>query len=342
MNFRGEVSLQGLEASGLAVVLRECAPHGPVEDVVDEGRLARARDARDGDETVARNRDGEVLEVVLRSPLDRPAAVFGRPGAFFSAFDAPSSRQVVRREGRIFRAQRGARLAVELDGAALFARARPQIHHAVGGEHHLRIVFDRDHGVPRFGHAADDAACRHVLHVLPAQGQALFPAFRALDAVAGLAPHGLARQAHAGQALGRGEDDTAVAVVPGIGLVLAHDRELDTVDGLQLLQAQAQGPGHQHVYLHQGLPPGIVRAQGALPLPVGCQAAKKLSGRRASPLEPGLLRHLFREALLPQGRIVRGQAGQQQGPHHEREGLRGVRQQGKLPNDRLVRMSRTC
>lgn len=37
MNFRGKVSLQGPEMSGLAVVLRERAPHGPIEDVVDEG-----------------------------------------------------------------------------------------------------------------------------------------------------------------------------------------------------------------------------------------------------------------------------------------------------------------
>lgn len=64
------------------------------------------------------------LRLCSEAPSDRPAAVFGRPGALLGALDAPSSRQVVRREGRVFRAQRGARLAVELDGAALLARAR--------------------------------------------------------------------------------------------------------------------------------------------------------------------------------------------------------------------------
>ena len=157
MNLCGQVSPEGAETAGFAVVLSERAPHGPIKDVVDEGRFARTRDARNGYESVARDRDGEVLEVVFGGVFDRPTAVFWRPEKLVGALDAPSSRQIVRRESRIFRAQRGTRLPVELNGAALLACARPQIHHTVGGEHHLRIVFDRDHGVARLGDAADDA-----------------------------------------------------------------------------------------------------------------------------------------------------------------------------------------
>ena len=58
------------------------------------------------------------------------------------------------------------------------------------------------------------------------------------EAAGGVVPAGLAGQANTDQALAGGEDDAAVGVVPGVGLVLAHDGELDTIEGEQFFQCQ--------------------------------------------------------------------------------------------------------
>lgn len=74
-------------------------------------------------------------------------------------------------------------------------------------------------------------------------------------------------KAHTGEAAVVGEDDAAVGVVPGVGLVLLEDGELDAVDGLQLVQGHAQGHGCEHVDLHQRLAAFVVSAQGGIPSP---------------------------------------------------------------------------
>lgn len=56
-------------------------------------------------------------------------------------------------------------------------------------------------------------------------------------------------EADAGEAFAGGEDDAAALVVVGVGLVLAHDGELDAVDGLQLLQGEAELAGDEHIQL---------------------------------------------------------------------------------------------
>ena len=45
----------------------------------------------------------------------------------------------------------------------------------------------------------------------------------------------LAVEAYAGEATVVGEDDAAVGVIPGVGLVLLENGELDAVDGFQLI-----------------------------------------------------------------------------------------------------------
>ena len=77
----------------------------------------------------------------------------------------------------------------------------------------------------------------------------------------------LAVKAHTGEAAVVGEHDAAVGVVPGVGLVLLEHRELDAVDGFQLIQGHAQGHGGEHVNLHQRLAAFVVGAQGGVPGP---------------------------------------------------------------------------
>ena len=77
----------------------------------------------------------------------------------------------------------------------------------------------------------------------------------------------LVEPADAGQALGAGPDDPAVLVVPGAGLVLLQDREVDPVDLDQLVEGQAERLRDQHVDLDQRHAAGELGAQagGAVP-----------------------------------------------------------------------------
>jgi hypothetical protein len=68
------------------------------------------------------------------------------------------------------------------------------------------------------------------------------PALHGLDGP----PFG-AGKADAWESLAGREDDAAAAVVPGVRLVLAQDRELDPVNGLQLLQGEPQGTKTLHL-----------------------------------------------------------------------------------------------
>ena len=60
-------------------------------------------------------------------------------------------------------------------------------------------------------------------------------------------------ESHSGEALTRSEDDAAVLVVPGIRFILAEDRELDPVDGFELIQGEAKRHGRQ-AHLFQPAP----------------------------------------------------------------------------------------
>lgn len=100
------------------------------------------------------------------------------------------------------------------------------------------------------------------------------------DAVGGIGGAAGAGQADIDQAFAGGEDNAAVLVVPGVGFVLAHDGELYTVDGEQLIQGEAEGLGDEDVDFQQGLAAGVVAAQGVVALPVGGQLTEEVLGQR--------------------------------------------------------------
>ena len=68
-----------------------------------------------------------------------------------------------------------------------------------------------------------------------------------VDGVAGVVLEGFAGEANAGEALGGGEDDAAGGVVVGVGFVLAHDGELDSVEGEEFVEGEAEGDGGEYV-----------------------------------------------------------------------------------------------
>lgn len=99
---------------------------------------------------------------------------------------------------------------------------------------------------------ADGIAGLEVLDVVPAEGDVLFGVVvaiadmaRSYRGIVGLYSVGYAvgevgfaggaGEADVDEAFAGGEDDAAVLVVPGVGFVLAHDGELDTVDGEQFV-----------------------------------------------------------------------------------------------------------
>ena len=74
-------------------------------------------------------------------------------------------------------------------------------------------------GLGVVGDGTEDGAGLHAFDVFPADG---------------VGGYFFAWKADTGKTLGTSEGDATVLVVPGIGLILAHDRELDPVDGFEL------------------------------------------------------------------------------------------------------------
>ena len=142
-----------------------------------------------------------------------------------------------------------------------------------------------------------------MLDVFPAEGDALNCALGRLDCVVGavgqVAVAGLAGQAYTDEAFAGGEDDAAGLVVPGVGFVLAHDRELDAVDGEQFFKGQTEGLGDEDVDFYQGLAAGVVAAQGVVALPFGGEVGEEVLGQRGNGFAGGP--PLLAEAVLPVG-----------------------------------------
>lgn len=59
---------------------------------------------------------------------------------------------------------------------------------------------------------------------------------------------------YASETFRAGEHDVALAVIPGIVLVLLQHRELNVVYHFKILKAQPQGHRADDINLHQGLP----------------------------------------------------------------------------------------
>ncbi len=135
-----------------ALVVARLRPHAVqpvrerlVEDLVHERRLARARDAGDGDEPPHGEVDVDALQVVHRRAAD------GEPAALvvlaprrdedppLAAQELPGDRAERRRD-----VVRG---AVRDDLAPVLAGARPEVDHPVRRAHHLLVVLDDEDGV---------------------------------------------------------------------------------------------------------------------------------------------------------------------------------------------------
>ena len=112
-------------------------------------------------------------------------------------------------------------------------------------------------------------------------------------------------------------------------------------EGKGALQRHAQRPRRQHVNFHQRLPPGIIRAQGAVPLPLRRQIRKKRIRQAGVLFQPDLLPHFLRKALLPQGRIMRRQTGQRQDKRAGTAGQR-VRKVRKLLCKIITKIPLSC
>ena len=127
--------------------------------------------------------------------------------------------------------------------------------------------------------SAADGAGFEVADILPPEGDVRFMTSGCVEGVGAVAPDGLARETHAGEALGDGEDDAAIGVIPGIGLVLAHDGELDAVDGEEFVQRKVEGLGGEDVDLDQGLAAGVVGTEGNVAVPDWRKVGEERSGQ---------------------------------------------------------------
>ncbi len=138
-----------------------------VEHVLHQRGLARAGDARDADQTLERDRDVEVLQVVLRraQQLEEALRLPGR-----------ARRLGALAAGEVLGGQRARRFqfrrrAEEHHLAAALAWPGSHVEDAVGGEHDLRIVLhhhERVAGVAQLAHHLDHTP--HVARVQPDGG----------------------------------------------------------------------------------------------------------------------------------------------------------------------------
>ena len=116
-----------------------------------------------------------------------------------------------------------------------------------------------------------------------------------------------------GRPLLHGEDDAAVLVVPGVVFVLAEDGELDAVDRAEFVEGEAQGHRRQDVNLHEGLPPFVIRPEGAVSLPFRGEVGEFVVVQAGIILRPALLPESLVPAFLPEFGVVGGEAVEHEG-----------------------------
>ncbi len=121
------------------------------EHVLDQGRFARARHAGDGDQPLQRELHRHVPQVVFARAFQDQARRGRRHHALHARADLPAPAQVHARQ-RIGAAQVG-RGAVEHDLPAALARTRSHVDHAVGRQHHGRVVFHHHQRIARIAQA---------------------------------------------------------------------------------------------------------------------------------------------------------------------------------------------
>ena len=200
--------------------LAKVAQQGRSEHVLHQRGLARARHAGDAHHALQRDFDRDVLEVVLGHAFKQQPWRVGRNHALEAHANLLAPAQVGTGEGVGTFERFGA--AVKHDGAAALARARPHVEHAVGGEHHGRVVLYHHQGVAGIAqalHGDDDA-----VHVAWVQADAGF-----VEHKQGVDQRGAQR---------RGEVD-ALHFAATQGAALAVEREVANAHVAQVAQAGA-------------------------------------------------------------------------------------------------------
>ena len=147
------------------------APQGGVQHVLHQGGFARARHTGDADQSLQRNADVDVLQVVFGDTQQLESGRLRVDGSGGHAgIGAPAAGEVFGGE-RAIRPQFIGR-AEEHHFAAFFAGTGAHVQNAVGGEHDLRIVFhhqQRIAGIAQTLHHAD-----HPAHVARMQANRRF------------------------------------------------------------------------------------------------------------------------------------------------------------------------
>ncbi|EXJ12268.1 hypothetical protein D779_4087 [Imhoffiella purpurea] len=140
----GRIALDALVFARRALGMGLELAQGPVEHLLDQGRLAGARDARHHHQAVERDGDVDVLEVVGAGAAHLQPAVAVRGLACRTGRgDLAASGEIVAGQG-VGRCQESGRRTLKDDAPSVLAWARADVDEAVGGPHHLRVVLD-DH-----------------------------------------------------------------------------------------------------------------------------------------------------------------------------------------------------
>ena len=189
------------------------------QHILYQARLARTADARDGDQTLQRKVHIDVLQVVLASTFQNQT----RRAVGHHALEAQAHLLAPAQVGtceRVGVAQVGGR-AVKHNLSATLAGAGAHVDHAVGRQHHGRVVLHHHQCVARVAqavHGLGDAA--HVTRV---------------KTDAGLIEH--KQGVHQRGAQGRGQVD-ALHLAPTEGAALAVEREVADAHIAQVFQAR--------------------------------------------------------------------------------------------------------
>ena len=128
------------------------------QHILDQGGLARAADAGHANQALQRYLDRHVLQVVFAYAFEHQARRVVRHQALEAHAHLLAPAQVGASQGvglaQVLRA------AVEHDLPAAFARPRPHVQHAIGRQHHGRVVLHHHQRIARIAqaqHGLDDA-----------------------------------------------------------------------------------------------------------------------------------------------------------------------------------------
>ena len=140
------------------------------QHILHQGRFAAARDPGQTHQPTERNLDIHRLEVVLGGTFQHQLRRRRCDRRELRGRDRFAPGEIVAGEG--VRAAQALRLAPVDDPPASLARPRPDVEHAVGGKHHLRIVFDHHQRVAGVAQPLHDAD--HPAHVARMQADGGF------------------------------------------------------------------------------------------------------------------------------------------------------------------------